>query len=181
MTGHLDRRQSYFDDGFTYMALMVAVIVIGLAVASTGKVWSTVVKRDREAELLFRGVEIKRAIGSYYRLSPGVSVFPKSLDDLVKDPRQPSIVRHLRKLYTDPMTGKADWVLIKDKGGGVLGVRSSSEARPLKKGGFPAALSGLEGKGSYSEWRFVFEPKKDGEPKKAAKDTKEGSLKGGSK
>ncbi len=142
------------------MALMLAVVVIGLAVASTGKVWSTVVTRDREEELLFRGTAIMRAIGSYYKLTPGVSTFPKSLDDLIKDPRQPSTVRHLRRLYTDPMTGRADWTLITNKGGYILGVRSSSEESPLKRGGFPAALSEFDGKRSYSEWRFVYEPKK---------------------
>ena len=142
------------------MALLVAVVVTGIALATTGKVWSTVTKREKEEELLFRGGEFVRAIGSFYEMSPGVPVYPKSLDDLLKDERQPSVVRHLRKIYTDPMTGTDDWVIVKGKGGALLGVRSSSDGRPLKTGNFPAPFKGFEGKSSYSDWVFVFEPKK---------------------
>jgi hypothetical protein len=57
------------------------------------------------------------------------------------------------------MTG-ADWDLVKDPTGRVIGVRSSSELEPFRKDGFPESLSKLKGKEAYNEWDFVFEPKK---------------------
>jgi hypothetical protein len=55
------------------------------------------------------------------------------------------------------MTG-ADWDLVKDPNGRVIGVRSSSELEPFRKDGFPKSLDKLKGKEAYNKWEFVFEP-----------------------
>jgi hypothetical protein len=67
------------------------------------------------------------------------------------------MVRHLRRLYPDPMTG-AEWELVKDPGERIIGVRSTSNLEPFQKAGFPKGLEDLEGKSSYRDWAFVFTP-----------------------
>ena len=144
--------------GFTFLAVMFAVVLIGTAMSAAAKQWGTVVKREKEAELLFRGLAIKRAIALYYNTSrPGLKQYPKSLEDLVKDPGSPTVRRYLRKVYPDPITG-GEWVLLKDANERIKGVHSASEEAPLKMGGFPEELKEFEGKGRYSEWVFEFAP-----------------------
>lgn len=149
------------EDGFTYLAALFMVVVIGISIAITAEVWSNVVKREREEELLFRGAEMRDAIKSYYYSSPGARVFPRELNQLIKDPRFPGVRRHLRKIYDDPMTGKPDWEAIKAPDGAIKGVRSLSGAEPLKKENFPSGFEDFIGKSKYSEWEFVYDPQKD--------------------
>lgn len=150
------------EGGFTFVSLLFIIIVIGLALGSTGKLWSNIMKRDKEEELIFRAGQIRTAIEKYYKM-PGIKGYPQTLNDLLKDKRQPVLTRHLRKIYEDPMTGKADWALIKVHGGGIMGIRSRSGDEPYKKQNFPKELKNLEGKIKYSEWEFVYNPvKKEG-------------------
>ncbi|MBW7956960.1 MAG: type II secretion system protein [Deltaproteobacteria bacterium] len=148
--------------GFTYLSLLFLVTLMGLAAGTAGKYWSFEVRREKEEELIFRGMEIRRAIGKYYSESPGAKTYPRSIDDLANDPRYPVTKRHLRKIYHDPMTGEADWEVIRAPDGGIMGVRSSSQAEPIKKQGFPPELKGFENRYFYNEWQFVFVPQ---EPK----------------
>lgn len=157
------------EDGFTYLAALFMVVVIGISITVTAEVWSSVVKREREEELIFRGGQIRDAIKSYYYSSPGAKVFPRELNQLLKDPRFPSVKRHLRKIYDDPMTGKPDWEAVKAPDGTIKGVKSLSEAEPLKKENFPLGFEDFIGKSKYSEWEFVYNPQKDEAPGKNGK------------
>ena len=141
--------------GFTYLTVMFAVVLLGLAASVAAHQWKTVVKREKEAELLFRGGELRRAIFTYCATSrPGMMHCPSSLDDLLKDPGSPSGKRYIRRVYKDPIT-EDDWELIKTKDGNyILGVRSKSEETPLKTGDFPPEFKDFEGKEKYSEWIF---------------------------
>jgi type II secretory pathway pseudopilin PulG len=141
--------------GFTYAAVLAAVVIVGIA-AEVGHVSTTrIVRVDREAELFFRGDAYVRAIGAYYRAH---GAYPRALADLVDDPRAPSR-RHLRALYADPMA-KADegWSLIPAPDGGIAGVASRSAETPLKRANFPARFEAFEGAESYREWAFEFVP-----------------------
>lgn len=149
------------EDGFTYLAALFMVAVIGITLSVTAEVWSSVAKREREEELIFRGGQMRDAIKSYYYSSPGARVFPREMNQLIKDPRFPGVKRHLRRIYEDPMTGKPDWEAIKAPDGTIKGVRSLSEAEPLKKENFPLGLEDFSGKSKYSEWEFVYNPQKD--------------------
>ena len=158
--------------GFTYLTIlfMLAIMTGGLALA--GEVWNTSAMREKEAELLFVGNEYRKAIERYY-LSGPQRQYPKSLEQLIKDPRQPGTVRYLRRLYPDPITGKDEWGLVKSADGGFAGVYSLSEAAPLKTAGFAVRDATFEGKTKYAEWQFVFAPvaaaSKPAAPKPAAK------------
>jgi type II secretory pathway pseudopilin PulG len=147
------------DRGFTFLAVMFSIFLIGIFVSAAAKQWGTIVRREKEAELLFRGQAIRRAIELYYRTSrPGLSQYPRTLEDLVKDPGSPAVRRYLRKVYPDPITG-GEWVLVKDANDRVKGVHSASEAAPLKTAGFPETLKEFEKKEKYSEWVFQYDPK----------------------
>jgi type II secretory pathway pseudopilin PulG len=142
--------------GFTYMTILFVVAIMGVGLALAGEVWHTAAMREREAELLFVGNQYRRAIGLYYLNGP--KQYPRTLDDLLRDQRKPGIERYLRKLYPDPITGKGEWGLVKAPDGGVAGVYSLSNDRPLKVAGFRIRDRDLEGAAVYQDWKFVYSP-----------------------
>ena len=145
--------------GFTYIGVLLLVALAGIALAGAGELWSTAAKREREAQLLFVGGEIRRAIGSYYESSPGAKQFPQRLDDLLEDNRVPIVRRHLRRIYPDPMTDKADWELVK-YGDRIIGVHSVSKDPPLKTGNFGREDEEFRGASAYADWQFTYRPSK---------------------
>lgn len=101
--------------GFSYLAVLFLVALTAAGLAALGQVWRTSAQRERERELEFRGGEIARAIASYQRAAAiEPAPYPASLRDLLEDDRGPRVRRHLRRLYVDPFTGQADWVLVPD-------------------------------------------------------------------
>jgi len=139
--------------GFTFMLAMATVVILGILLGVTGQSWRMIMKREKEKELLFRGSQIKEAIESYR--GQKVVVPLNDLNDLVKF--RIANVRHLRRLYADPMT-KADWRLIKDQYG-IKGVASTSDEAPLKVSfSNISSLSSFTGKKKYSEWEFLCAP-----------------------
>ena len=142
--------------GFTYIGALILVAGMGLSLALAAQVWRTSLQRDKEAQLLFAGNQIREAITRYYARSPGATKqFPARLEDLLKDNRFPQTVRHLRRIYIDPVTGKPEWALVMAPGGGIRGVRSLSNAEPLKVAGFAERDAAFSGAKRYSEWVFV--------------------------
>ena len=158
MTGVVKRTVS--EKGFTYIHLLLIVVIMGISLSAVGRYWSYLDKKDKEAELLFRGDQFVRAIDSYYKRAHGkVNIYPKKMEDLLKDPRSLAPRRHLRRIYKDPMTGEDDWIPIIDPASKrIKGVKSRSEDTPLKTDGFPLVYQSFKDKGSYSEWGFVHVP-----------------------
>lgn len=150
------RRDARRVRGLVLLAVLMLLVLAGLAALVGAEVWATALQREREAELLFAGEQYRRAIESYWRASPApVKTLPTSLAQLLEDDRFPTPVRHLRRLYADPITGATDWGLVKI-GNGIAGVHSSSHAAPLKQSGFPPQYVEFERAGRYDQWRFVF-------------------------
>jgi type II secretory pathway pseudopilin PulG len=143
--------------GFTYIALLVAIVLIGAALASVGEVWAVQARREREVELLWRGDAIRQAIRTYVTFG---ARFPMELQDLVDDQRAPQARHYLRRIYEDPMTGAADWTLIRGADGGIMGVSSSSQARPIKRKGFADLDASFEDADCYCSWAFVYQPRR---------------------
>jgi type II secretory pathway pseudopilin PulG len=146
--------------GFTYIGLLIAVAVAGIALAAAGMIWTTEARREREAQLLFAGEQYMRAIQSYYDATPGgAKQFPRSLEELVEDRRLPVTRRHLRRLYPEPMGSDGAWVLMRTgPNGTIIGVHSRSEQPPLKRANFPSALDAFSNAQRYSDWKFAFAP-----------------------
>jgi type II secretory pathway pseudopilin PulG len=144
--------------GFTYVSLLIIVAAMGTGLAAFGELASNAAKREKELELLFVGDAYRQAIGQYYESSPaGHKVYPKKLEQLLKDERFAFNRRYLRRLYRDPVTGK-DWAVVEAPEGGIMGVRSASEAPPSKSANFPPGYEAFEGAPRYADWQFVYTP-----------------------
>jgi type II secretory pathway pseudopilin PulG len=126
--------------GVTYLMVMAAIVLMGIAMTAVGQQWSVVMKRDREAELQFRGTRIKTAIEAYaadYEVmkTRRANRYPLNLEQLTqKNPR-----RYLPVVYKDPITGQ-DFELIR-VGAEIQGVKSRSQERPLNQVQFKNAVS----------------------------------------
>jgi type II secretory pathway pseudopilin PulG len=144
--------------GFTYLTVMFVIAILLGGLALVGETWETSARREKETELLFIGNQYRRAIGLFYEATPGVvKRYPRMLEDLVKDPRQPSTQRYLRKLFPDPVTGK-EWTIIRGADGGIQGVHSPSQGLPLKIAGFRVRDASFEGAQKYADWKFIHAP-----------------------
>lgn len=143
--------------GFGYIGLLIALAVLSIMVSSALRLGAVVQRRDAELSLFIAGVAFSEALNSYaLRSRPGQPEAPLELAELVRDPRFPGIVRHLRSIPVDPITGLADWVLERDEDSGrIIAIHSRSSARPIKVAGFDPLWFDLAGKTSYEEWRFV--------------------------
>ena len=143
--------------GFTYLGLIILVAILGLVGAAGLKMGSLLQRQAAEQELLDIGAQFSDALYSYAVATPaGQPQQPSSLADLLRDPRSPQVRRHLRKLFVDPVTGRAEWGLLFQPGShGIIGVHSLSQAAPLKVGNFEARFTGFEGKAHLSDWQFI--------------------------
>lgn len=152
------RRQT----GFTMVLVLLALLLLALSLQTVVTHVSQQAMREREQRLLWVGAAYARAIADYHDQSPGtVKRWPRTLESLLDDGRMVGIRRHLRELYADPMTGQADWDLIRAPDGGIQGIRSRSQGATIRSG--PIDLEGLRvgPAQTHSEWRF--EPANDRE------------------
>ena len=163
--------------GYNLVMLMVLVTVLNILVAAALPTWTSIEQREREEELIFRGLQYAEGIrvfqSRYGRL-------PFRLEEMVEtEPRS------IRQLWPDPMTGEVNWGILYDKGGGVP-QRIDSQGTDLVPGGTglrpggtglePSAggevvtqgpilgvysradgeaIKTFDGKDRYSEWEFT--------------------------
>lgn len=143
------------EQGFTYVMLMIAIVLMGLAMSVAARQWKTMVQRELEVDLLARGIEIQNALAFYSaamkagRVMPG-EMYPPTLAELTRPPKP-----FLRKVYLDPM-GHGEWDLVRAPTGGIMGVRSRSKAKPIKQHDFPLAVRHFEGRPTYADWIFQY-------------------------
>jgi type II secretory pathway pseudopilin PulG len=157
-SGFLSSRRT---KGFTFIGLLMAVAIMGVALLAVGEVWSFAQKREKEQELLFVGGQFRQAIKLYYAHTPATSKlqrYPMALDDLLKDPRYPSTQRYLRKIYLDPINNSPEWGLQKNPDGSIFGVYSLAPGTPVKKSNFTLVDSDFENRTKYSDWVFKYAP-----------------------
>ena len=84
------------EGGYAMAALLVAMSVMAVMMTVALPVWNTAARREKEAELVFRGEQYARAIALYQRKF--ANTLPPSVEVLLND-------RYLRKKYKDPITG----------------------------------------------------------------------------
>jgi len=143
--------------GFTYISLVILLAIIGLATAATLRLGVTLQRAATEQALLDIGEEFSNALRSYAAATPqGQPQQPPTLQHLLKDPRFPGTRRHLRKIFVDPMTGKAEWgvVYLGDKVG-VVGIYSLSTAKAIKVANFPQRFQAFNGREYVADWKFT--------------------------
>lgn len=152
-------------------ALLVALTVMAILMSAAMPAWRQMVRREKEAELVFRGEQYARAIGLFQRKS-GPGVLPPSVDVLVDQ-------RFLRKKYKDPITGD-DFELLRATpsarpgSAGAAGAaqatsgQSSGQSPGQAPGAAPGGITGVaskskdesiriyNGRTHYNEWQFVF-------------------------
>lgn len=93
--------------------LLVAIGVMGVMLSVAMPTWNHLAKREREAELVFRGEQYMRAIELYQRQFVGA--YPDDLDTLVEE-------RFLRKQYEDPMAEDGEFqVIFREQVGSLAG------------------------------------------------------------
>ena len=146
------------DRGFAMAGLLVGIALLSLGLSIAMPTWRTLVQRDREEELIWRGQQYDRAIQLYRKknAAPGAP----SIERLIEG-------RFLRKKFKDPITGgdfevvgvspagNAPGVQQPQRGYGQLigGVRSKSKARSFRV---------LNGRTTYADWQFTYVPWKPG-------------------
>lgn len=87
---------------------MVAVAVVNIGIAAALPVWSQAVKREKEAELIFRGLQYAEAIRIFQKRN---GRFPTRLEELIEiEPRS------IRRLWLDPLNDEPEWGLILAQG-----------------------------------------------------------------
>lgn len=92
------------EHGYNMVVLMVLVTVMNVLVAAALPAWSGVIQREKEKELIFRGLQYAEAIRVFQQR---FGRLPIRLEELVEvEPRS------IRRLWEDPMSGTARWGLI---------------------------------------------------------------------
>ena len=84
-------------------ALLVMLNIMAILMTVAIPVWKTAVKREKEAELVWRGGQYARAV-NLFRLKYA-NAYPPNVDILLKE-------RFLRKKYKDPMTKDGEFQLL---------------------------------------------------------------------
>ena len=95
--------------GYTYVALVVGLAVMAILMAAVLPLASAESQRDKEAELIFRGIQYAEGIRTFRKR---YGRYPTTLKEMFEvHPRT------LRKLWKDPMTNSNNWGLITQLGG----------------------------------------------------------------
>ena len=146
------------EGGFAMAGLLVGIALLSLGLSMAMPTWRTLVQREKEEELIWRGQQYDRAIQLYRKknATPGAP----SIERLIEG-------RFLRKKFKDPITGgdfevvgvsqaaSAPGVQQPQRGFGQLigGVRSKSKAKSFRI---------LNGRTTYADWQFTYVPWKPG-------------------
>jgi len=156
---HGDRRPTQ-QRGFTYVMLLVAIALVGAALAALGPMWAEQAQREREQELLRVGELYARAIQTYRESSPGsLKRYPTTLGDLLLDTRFVGTRRHLRRLYADPLDPQRPWGLVRAADGGVAGVYSLDPRQPWRRNLLVNDVLELPAATRYDDWKFTPKPR----------------------
>ncbi len=132
------RSKSGSQRGYILLTLMFFVAVLAIMAVAIAPTLSFQTKRDREEEMIHRGVQYSRAIRKYFKK---FGRYPMRIEDL----ENTNNMRFLRRRYKDPITGK-DFKLLHFgevqmtmPGGVAGGLPASSGTRGPTEGSTPGA------------------------------------------
>ena len=106
-------RRSRTQGGFAMLFIFVMAGIVAITFYTQLPRVAFENQRNKEELLIERGEQYTRAIQLFFRQQ---KKYPNSIDDL----EQFNGKRYLRRRYTDPMTGKSEWRIIKIGPGGVF-------------------------------------------------------------
>jgi type II secretory pathway pseudopilin PulG len=90
--------------GYNLVVLVVIITVMNIVLAAVLPLWSQAIRRNKEEELIFRGLQYAEAIRVFHNR---FQRWPTRLEELVEiKPRS------IRQLWKDPMTEDGKWQLI---------------------------------------------------------------------
>src|SRR5438270_8661899 len=105
--GHLQyRRTRSSQSGFMMVVVVFMMVLLIIASLATVGAIKTSLKRDREEEMIHRGVQYARAIKKYYRKFGRYPANLEALDDT-------NHIRFLRKRYKDPFAKDGKWIVLR--------------------------------------------------------------------
>ncbi|MGA8806868.1 MAG: type II secretion system protein [Thermoanaerobaculia bacterium] len=111
------RAGSSTESGFTLAGVLVIMTIMMIVVAYTvPRMWSTVMKREREKQTIYAMQQYAKAIVEFREKN---KTYPTSIQQL-KDARQPRMIRGVKGEYPDPLTGEVDWLVIPQAAGASL-------------------------------------------------------------
>lgn len=90
--------------GYTLVALIVGMTIMAVMIAAVLPLASSQAQRDKEEELIFRGIQYAEGVRNFRRR---YGRYPNTLKEMFEI--RP---RTLRKLWKDPMTNSETWGLI---------------------------------------------------------------------
>ena len=138
------------DQGYILVMLLALITAMGIFLTMALPRVATDIQRDQEAELIFRGEAIARAIRLYKAKTGG---YPLSLEDLTKI--RPRIIR---KLYLDPMTHdgahEGEWDLITAVQPGASGDTTGLPIVGVKSHSQKDSFAVYHDKTLISDWTF---------------------------
>lgn len=140
--------------GVLLISLLVAMTVMIILLTASAQSWTTIMQRERELELIFRGNQYIIALQQYAKEHGGA--YPMELEDLIKE--GPMRHRYIRQMFRDPFDEEGEWNLLylapNGKGainpnarfpqGGVLGAGAGGGALGGAGPNAPTRVTGLE-------------------------------------
>lgn len=147
--------------GLAYLLLLIVLSLLALGSTVSVSMGAMETRRAAEEELLAVGAEYERALASYRASSRGgpLGANPKSLQDLLLDPRYPGVRRHLRKAFADPLTGHP-WGVVFANDGSIEGFFSTASGVPIRQAGFAGVWETFNEAQTYRQWVFGLPPEK---------------------
>ncbi len=132
--------------GFVMAMLLALIVIMGIMLMKGIPAISTEVQRENEAELIYRGESIAKAIRLF---AAKTGRYPIQLTEL--DSVRPRI---LRKIYKDPMTVEGEWDLVYAVQPGASGDTHNLPIVGLKSKSQKDSFKIYNGKTIYSDWIF---------------------------
>lgn len=103
LMGLQGQASSRWQRGYAMAALLVGMAVMAVLMTAAMPAYRHLARREKEAELVFRGEQYARAIALYR--AKNANNFPPSIDILVQG-------KYLRKKYKDPMTKDGEFRIV---------------------------------------------------------------------
>ncbi|MBK7462259.1 MAG: hypothetical protein IPJ50_05600 [Betaproteobacteria bacterium] len=138
-----------------YVALLLAVALIGGLSAVGLKVAQTLQQRSAEAELLAIGQEFRNALQSYAEATQRPAQHTGIAVGTTKRPTQPGRQTPFAPPLSRSIHGKAEWGIVRGPDQRIFGIHSLSNTATFKRENFPVELAALSGSLRHADWVFA--------------------------